>query len=293
MAKKWNLIVDVERCDNCRVCFIAVKDEHNGNDFPGYAAAQPAQGHKWLDIHRKERGSYPLVDAHFMPVMCNHCDDAPCLKAARNGAVRKRDDGIVIIDPEKAQGQKQIVDACPYGAISWNEEKQIPQAWIFDAHLLDAGWTKTRAEQACPTGVFRAVKVEDAEMQRLRAEEGLEVLRPELGTRPRVWYKNLHLMTRCFVGGSVVADVPATSPTVGAAQAATVEECIAGAEVVLRQDGRELARTTTDIFGEWKIDRLEPGSHGYEIVVTGAAGRFTTRFDLGEESCYLGVMKLT
>ena len=41
MAKKWNLIVDVERCDNCRGCYIAVKDEHAGNEFPGYAAAQP------------------------------------------------------------------------------------------------------------------------------------------------------------------------------------------------------------------------------------------------------------
>ena len=103
MAKKWNLIVDVERCNNCRVCFIAVKDEHNGNDFPGYAAPQPPQGHKWLDIERKERGTYPLVDAHFVPTMCNHCDDAPCMKAARDGAIRKREDGIVIIDPVKAK----------------------------------------------------------------------------------------------------------------------------------------------------------------------------------------------
>ncbi|MCK6369985.1 MAG: oxidoreductase, partial [Gammaproteobacteria bacterium] len=187
MAAKWNMIVDVERCNNCRICFLATKDEHIGNAFPGYAASQPAQGHNWLDIRRKERGSYPIVEAHFMPVMCNHCDDAPCMKAARNGAVTKRPDGIVIIDPEKSKGQKQIVEACPYGAVYWNEEKQIPQHWIFDAHLLDSGWTQTRAEQGCPTGVFRAVKVEDQEMQRLREQEELEVLQPGLGTRPRVY----------------------------------------------------------------------------------------------------------
>ena len=140
MSAKWNMIVDIERCNNCRACFLAVKDEHTGNDFPGYAAEQPAMGANWLDIQRKERGSYPVVDAHFMPVMCNHCDDAPCMKAATNDAVRKRPDGIVIIDPEKAKGQKQIVDACPYGAVSWNEELQIPQAGIFDAQLLDEGW---------------------------------------------------------------------------------------------------------------------------------------------------------
>ena len=82
MAGKWNLIVDVALCDNCRLCFLAVKDEYVGNDFRGVSAAQPALGHKWLDIERKERGSSPIVDARFMPVMCNHCDEAPCLKAS-------------------------------------------------------------------------------------------------------------------------------------------------------------------------------------------------------------------
>ena len=281
MAAKWNLVVDIERCDNCRNCFLAAKDEHIGNDFPGYAASQPEHGHSWIDIKRKERGTYPLVEAHFMPVMCNHCDEPACMKAAKDGAVRKRPDGIVIIDPEKSKGQKQIVDACPYGAIFWNEEKQIPQHWIFDAHLLDTGWTKTRAEQACPTGVFRSMKVEDSEMQRVQAQEGLEVLKPELGLKPRVYYKNLHLMTRCFVGGSVVKDVNG------------VEECAEGAEVVLTRDGKEIGRTTTDTFGEWKIDRLEPGTRGYRVEINGAsAGRFALDFELGAESRYLGVMKL-
>jgi Fe-S-cluster-containing dehydrogenase component len=270
----------VARCDNCRLCFLAVKDEYVGNDFPGTSASQPAQGQNWLDIRRKERGAYPLVQAHFMPVMCNHCDEAPCLKAAGEGAVRKRPDGIVIIDPEKSKGQRQIVDACPYGAISWNEEKQIPQAWPFDAHLLDGGWTRTRAEQACPMNVFRTVRVEDDEMRRIRAEERLEVLEPERGTKPRVYYKNLHLITRCFVGGTIVH------------QSKGVEECAAGVEVVLEQDGREVGKTTTDTFGEFVIDGMEPRSGGYRLWAAGPLGRFSTQFDLAGESRYLGVMTL-
>jgi Fe-S-cluster-containing dehydrogenase component len=270
----------VARCDNCRLCFLAVKDEYIGNDHPGVSAAQPVLGHNWLDIKRKERGTYPIVQARFLPVMCNHCDDAPCMKAARDGAVRKREDGIVIIDPEKSKGQKQIVESCPYGAISWNEEKQIPQAWPFDAHLLDEGWTRTRGEQACPTQVFRTIKVDDAEMQRLRAEEGLEVLKPELGTKPRVYYKNLHLITKCFVGGTVVHHVKG------------VEECAAGVEVVLEKDGREVARATTDTFGEFVIDRLEPKSSGYNLNAVGPAGRCSTQFDLADESRYLGALTL-
>ena len=280
MAAKWNLVVDVARCDNCRLCFLAVKDEYVGNDFPGYSAAQPAHGHAWLDIRRRERGSYPLVEAHFMPVMCNHCDNAPCLVAARDGAVRKRADGIVIIDPVRAKGQRQIVDACPYGAISWNEEQQIPQAWPFDAHLLDQGWSRTRAEQACPMGVFRTLRVEEDEMSRIRAEEGLEVREPGLGTRPRVYYKNLHLMTTCFVGATVVSVVDG------------IEQCAPGAEIVLTRDGRELGRATTDAFGEFKIDRLEPNTRGYRLEATSAGGQCSLPFDLGETSRYLGVMTL-
>ncbi len=280
MAKQWNMIVDVARCDNCRLCFLATKDEHIGNDFPGYAAAQPPEGHNWLDIERKERGTYPIVEAHFMPVMCNHCDDAPCMKAATGGAITKRPDGIVIIDPEKSKGQKQIVDACPYGAITWNAEKQIPQAWIFDAHLLDTGWTQTRAEQCCPTDVFRSVKVEDGEMQRIKAEEGLEVLQPELGTKPRVYYKNLHLMTKCLAGGSVAAMIKG------------VEECAEGAVAVLKHNGQEIARTTTDTFGEFRFDKLEPDSGPYQVDVTGAPGRCSMQFSVGADSLYLGVLKL-
>jgi Fe-S-cluster-containing dehydrogenase component len=280
MAKKWNMIVDIERCNNCRGCFLAVKDEHTGNDFPGYAAEQPAMGANWLDIERKERGAYPIVDAHFMPTMCNHCDDAPCMKVAKNGAIKKRDDGIVIIDPVKAKGQKEIVDACPYGAVTWNEESQLPQTWIFDAHLLDAGFSRPRIESQCPTDVFRSVKVSDAEMQTIAADNDLEVLQPELGAKPRIYYKNMQFFSKCFVGGSVVATVKG------------VEECAAGAKVVVKKDGNEVGRATTDTFGEFKVDGLEPDSGSYQVEVTCPAGSMSRPFDLGSDSQYLGVMTL-
>ncbi len=281
MTAKWNLIVDVARCDNCRNCFLATKDEHIGNDFPGYAASQPEKEHSWVDIVRHERGSYPIVEANFMPVMCNHCDDAPCMKAAKDGAITKRDDGIVIIDPEKSKGQKEIVDACPYGAVYWNEEKQIPQHWIFDAHLIDDGWSEPRVQQSCPTQAFRALKVSDAEMASIADEEDLEVLKPEENTKPRVYYKNMHLMNMCFVGGSVVATIDG------------VEECAEGARVVLKKDGKEVGQATTDAFGEFKIDHLAPNSGAYEINVSfEASSPLSQTVDVGDESVYLGVLKL-
>ncbi len=280
MSTKWNMIVDVAKCENCQNCFIATKDEHVGNDFPGYAAPQPLHGHQWIDIRRQERGEFPIIDVHFMPVMCNHCDDAPCMKAAKNGAVYKRPDGIVIIDPEKAKGQRQIVDTCPYDAIFWNEELQLPQKWIFDAHLLDDGWKRTRAEQVCPTGVFRSVKVTDDEMKQIADREELRVLEPELSTRPRVYYKNLHLMESCFIAGTVVYRDNGR------------EECLSGAKIALSKNDKAIATTTSDSFGEFKIDMLDENSGDYEVTIEGDGRRGATRTVTLGQSLYIGAIEL-
>ena len=277
---KWNLIVDVANCTNCNNCTLAVQDEHVGNSFAGYAAEMPKHGHRWIDIKRRERGQGTMTDVAYLPTMCQHCDDAPCIAAARDDAIQKRPDGIVVIDPEKSKGQRQIVDACPYGAIFWNEELEIPQHWIFDAHLLDSGWTEPRCVDVCPTGALRSLKVDDGAMQKVSDEEGLAPLRPDLGTRPRVHYKNLWRYAQCFIGGTVSAERDG------------VVDCVEGARVVLSRDGETVAETTTDGYGDFKIDRLDPESGVYAVSISadglGAEQREVT---LGE-SISLGEIRL-
>ena len=237
---KWNMIVDVARCENCHNCTLAVKDEHVDNDYPGFAAPIPRHGRNLIEIERTVRGTSHHVDVAYVPKMCNHCDDAPCLRAGgSDGAVRKRADGIVIIDPVKAAGRHDLVDSCPYGAISWNDELGLPQIWIFDAHLLDQGWKEPRASHVCPTQAMRVVKVSDGEMAALAAAEGLRVLRPELGTKPRVYYKNLHRADKAFIAGTVLS---------GSGDAA---DCMAGADVVLMQGEKRLASAVSDTFGDF------------------------------------------
>jgi nitrate reductase beta subunit len=196
-----------------------------------------------------------MIDIAYAPTMCNHCDDAPCMKADTTGAIKKREDGIVIIDPVKAKGQKQLVAACPYGHIWWNEELQTAQHWNFDAHLIDQGWTKTRGDQSCPTGAMRAIKVEDADMERMAREQGLEVMKPELDTKPRVYYRNLWRYSKCFIGGSV------------AQQAGGVVDCVEGAEVKLLKNGALVAETKSDNYGDFKFDKLDEGSGHYVVQV--------------------------
>ncbi len=258
--KKWNLIIDVATCTNCQNCALAAMDEYIDNEWPGYAAPMPKHDHRWIDILQKERGQAPMIDIAYVPTMCNHCDDAPCMKAAKDGAIRKRDDGIVIIDPVKAKGQKQLVEACPYGHIWWNEELDLPQAWPFDAHLIDQGWQQTRGEQSCPTGAMRAVKVEDAEMAQMAREEQLAVIKPDLGTKPRVYYKNLWRYDTCFIGGTLSAAVDG------------VVDCVEGAAVRLVKDGAAVAETRSDNYGDFKFDRLDENSGRYSVEIAAANG---------------------
>jgi len=278
--KKWNLIIDVAECTNCQLCALAVMDEYVDNEWPGYSAPMPRHGHRWIDIKQNERGQVPMIDIGYLPATCNHCDNAPCLKAGGpDSAVKKREDGIILIDPEKSKGRKDIADSCPYGAIWWNDERQIPQIWTFDAHLLDQGWQHTRGHQICPTAAMRSIKVEDEEMARMARQEGLEVLKPELGTKPRVYYKNLYRYTKAFIAGSV------------AAEAGGVVDCVEGAAVRLLKDGASVAEMATDNYGDFKFDKLDEDSGKYTVEVSANGRSKMVEVELGV-SRYLGEIRL-
>jgi len=101
------MIIDLTRCNGCYNCQIACKDEHVGNDFLPYAKAQPREGHLWMRIEEKERGQYPRVLMTYIPIPCLHCHgEAPCVAADKDGALRRRSDGIVLIDSKKAGGKR-------------------------------------------------------------------------------------------------------------------------------------------------------------------------------------------
>ena len=248
---QWHLIIDVARCHDCNDCFLADKDEFVDNEFPPTAAAQPWHGHRWMNIKRKERGQYPIVRTAYLPMPCMHCEEAPCLTA--DGAVYRRDDGLVIIDPVKAQGRKEITTSCPYNAIYWNEDKQLAQKCTGCAHLLDDGWTETRCSQVCPTDAIKLVREEEAEFGKRIAAEGLERYRDGLGTKPRVYYKNLYRWDKAFVACALVLG--------------DTDECAEGVRAVVRLDGVTVGEGVSDNFGEVLVDELEPGKE-YAVTLT-------------------------
>ncbi|WP_258360402.1 4Fe-4S dicluster domain-containing protein [Moorella sulfitireducens] len=246
---RYAMVIDLDKCNGCYNCFLACRDEHYGNDYPPYSAAQPLRGHFWLRVIEKERGQYPRVKVAYIPKLCMHCDNPPCQQAAVDGAVYKRPDGIVIIDPEKSLEQRQIVDACPHRVIFWNEEKKIPQKCTFCAHLLDKGWQEPRCVEACPTGalVFGDADDPGSKVSKVLHSARAEELRPEYGLKSRVKYIGL---PRLFIAGTVIFG--------------DTDECAGGVTVVLRGEGVELS-TKTNNFGDFEFEGLAPGS--YEVLM--------------------------
>jgi hypothetical protein len=93
-------------------------------------------------------------------------------------------------------------------------------------------------------------------MARMARDESLEVMKPEAGTKPRVYYRNLWRYSKAFIGGSVAVETQGEV------------DCVEGASVRLIKDGHTVARTTTDNYGDFKFDMLEDGSGRYTIEVT-------------------------
>jgi Fe-S-cluster-containing dehydrogenase component len=237
---RFGLLIDMKRCNGCYGCFMACRDEFCGNDHLPYSAAQPYSGHFWMRIIERERGSYPKVKMSYIKVPCMHCDDAPCV-SQHPGKVYKRPDGIVIIDPVKAKGSKEILDSCPYRVIYWNEENGLPQKCTLCAHLLDQGWKEPRCVEVCPTKALLFGDMDDpeSEVSRRLAEEQGEALHPEYGLKETVRYLNL---PKRFIAGSLVFG--------------DTDKCAGDVVVTLFGQG-EKRETTTNSFGDFEFEGLD------------------------------------
>ena len=247
---RYGMVIDVTKCNGCYNCFLACRDEYCGNDYPGYSEAQPMTGHFWMRLVEKERGKYPKVKLAYVAVPCMHCEDAPCIRAAQNGAVYRRPDGIVIIDPEKAKGQKQLVSSCPYRVIYWNEEKNLPQKCTLCAHLLDQGWKEPRCVELCPTGalVFGDLDDPKSEVAKLIASGTTESLHPEYALKEKVVYIGI---PKKFIAGTIVYG--------------DTDECAEGVTVTLSGNGGD-KKTKTNFFGDFEFDGL-PDDVDYTLKI--------------------------
>jgi len=239
MAKAF--IIDVSRCSGCHNCQLACKDEHAGNDWTPYAAAQPMTGHFWCRVQEHIEGTTPRVRAHYIPHLCNHCEKPSCIPACGRGAIYKREDGFVLIDPAKCNGCGDCREGCPYGVIYKNDAENLCQKCTGCTHLLDNGYKLPRCVDACPTDCFRYGEEEDFAEDIKRAV----VLKPETGNRPKVYYLNV---PGKFIAGLVYDPIE--------------KEVIIGAKCTL---GNGLD-AETDSFGDFWFKNLPEGER-YDLLI--------------------------
>jgi tetrathionate reductase subunit B len=226
--------IDISICNGCYCCQIACKDEHVDNDWTPYARPQPETGQFWIGMIELERGQIPKVKVTYIPRLCHHCDNAPCMAECKIGAIYKREDGLVIIDPAKCTGCKLCSDACPHDAIFFNEEMSIAQKCTGCAHLLDNDpdeWPVPRCVDACPTGALRFGEEEEFKDSIADAE----FLHPKAGTKSHLYYKNL---PKKFVAGTLYDPVE--------------KEVVIGAVCKLKDNASgETFTVETDNFGDF------------------------------------------
>jgi tetrathionate reductase subunit B len=246
------MIIDLAICNGCHNCQIACKDEHVANDWSPIAKPQPDTGQFWNKVIGLERGTVPKVQVTYHHSICQHCDDAPCIPACNANAIYKREDGIVIIDPDKCRGNQMCMTACPYeNVIYFNDALNIAQKCTFCAHLLDRGWTEPRCVDACPTGAFSFGDDSDPAVAAKIA--GASLLKPALATRPRVYYLNLPTK---WIAGAVYdkeADLCLEGATVTATDTAT------GATLTV----------STDNYGDFWFKGLSDGTYTLTLSMQG------------------------
>ena len=246
MGKK-EFFIDLDECTGCNLCMIACKDEHVGNSHMPYTKEQPDTGHFWMNVKGMERGQVPKVRVTYLPLLCQHCDNAPCMKACPENAIIKGEKGLVIIDQEKCTGCGLCQEACPYDVIYMNEDLNVAQKCTGCAHLVEKGETP-RCADICPRDAIYFGEEDDPKMIRLKAKA--EALHPEFGAKPKVYYKGL---PKPFISGILVDQ--------------DEEEIVQGASIKAQDlfNDQEYS-ATSDEFGDFWLRNLEIG-HKYLLTV--------------------------
>jgi tetrathionate reductase subunit B len=240
-------IHDGSICNGCHNCQIACKDEHVANDWTPIAKPQPETGQFWLKLTEKVRGQVPRVKVAYTPIVCAHCDNAPCLESCKvEDAMYRRKDGLVIIDPVKCTGCKNCVDACPSDSIYFNDDLNIAQKCTGCAHLLDSGWKEPRCVDACPTLALKFMEESEAKEYIKKAE----FLPSQANLKPRAYYLNL---PKRFIAGTIYDPIE--------------KEVIIGATVTLCEVGNSKKTWTakTDNFGDFEFEKLPVGNFNLKI----------------------------
>ena len=174
----YGFAIDLPKCIGCHACTIACKAEH---DIP--------IGVNRCWVKTVEKGTFPDTRRFFLPVLCNQCEEAPCMNICPTNALFRRKDGIVDLNGAACIGCKACMVACPYDQLFIDPNTRTAEKCNFCANRVE-NELKPACVSVCPTEcrIFGDLDDPTSEVAQIVAREAFSVRKPEKGTGPRIFY---------------------------------------------------------------------------------------------------------
>src|SRR6476620_11072237 len=174
----YGFVIDLRKCIGCHACTIACKAEH-----------QIPIGVNRCWVKTVEKGAFPDTTRFFFPVLCNQCEDAPCVRICPTRALYKRRDGIVDLHGDHCIGCRACMEACPYDQLFIDPNTRTAEKCNFCANRIE-NQLLPACVSVCPTEcrIFGDLDDPDSDLARVLQQEATTVRKPEKGTGPRVFY---------------------------------------------------------------------------------------------------------
>ena len=220
---KWGMVIDVDRCTGCEACVVACQAENN---IPLNEEDRFHQGRaiEWIRIERYWEGEYPDVKAKFLPVLCQHCENAPCEPVCPVYATYHNDQGMNVQVYNRCVGTRYCANNDPYQVRFFNfwepewpeslENQLNPDVTVRTRGLMEKctfcvqrirrterdlkndgrdlrdGELQPACAQTCPTDalVFGNMKDPESRVSKLAKSDRHYKLLENLGTEPNVIY---------------------------------------------------------------------------------------------------------
>ena len=184
MAKRYGLVIDLERCTGCQTCTIACKVEQRMEVGSGIRVETVGGPHRDTPA-----GKYPDLSMYYLPIACMHCDQPPCRDACPTEAIYQRPDGIVLINEEKCNGCQECLPACPYQALVYDPERDVVRKCSLCFERLDQSFEPFCALCCGDQAIFWGdVADPESQVSQLIAQRNAYILKPELATGPAIHY---------------------------------------------------------------------------------------------------------